>query len=1579
MKKRVIAPVFLLLLIVGVLTIPATAADSIPDDVLFPASSVVPSIVKFASTSFTVTFDANGGTVNPTSQKMSGTAYTTLPTPVRDGYVFAGWYTALDGGTQITSRSRANPSDHTLYAHWKEIEIATNGYCGGESGGKNLTWTLDSEGTLTISGTGKMRSDTAGNTGRIFTARNSISLKPTAVINPSVDQILRVNITEGVTTIGACAFQNCSNLQSINIPSSVQSIEKQAFQNCSSLESVTVSNGVTNIGELAFQECSNLKSITIFDTVSNIEDGAFRGCNNLSDIYYEGTQAQYIQVVAPRKYLSSNWGLQNVGRTVEYDGDKLSDCLAHCSDGILLGTGSCGENLIWVLDDKYTLTISGTGAMIEKYDSGAKIVNSSLVKNILYYRPSAWQKATQLVIENGAVSVGANAFKGCVNLSSITIPDSVTGIGADAFSGCSGLTRLVIPNSVTSIGNSAFACANLESIIIGDGITDLKVFSFSSYKKLSHVTIGHGITTIKESAFQDCNALASVIIPDSVTTIEARAFENCGVLTNVIIPDSVTAIGNRAFLNCSSLTSIIIPDSVIILGSSGVMGGVFSGCSGLKNLIIGNSVVTIADGAFAGCSSLENLILPNSVANLGTWVFSNCSSLKNIIIPYGVTNIEMGTFRGCSGLTSVTIPKSVTTIGDKAFDDCVSLTSVFYGGTEADWNAVSGHDKIPASVTMHHESAEPDNPDIPPTEPQKPAVREGQIRFLPYSPGNIYYHYVSESVYVQAIIPDAEGFTKDDVMWTFPGSTTPVSSLMVQYDSATKSATASQFRMEADGVYTVTTSDGRTASFTIASRGMRPGMIGSPSEESNPYDFYIGSIREAMVNKSVKMRVCFDSDDGTWPDGTVESIEWFSSDSKVVAFDKAERSTISHAKNGKTLDKISSSYGILDEVQVYGLSSGEATVTCTMKVGDRTFTDSVSFTVYSRDGYELTKRIKEWKVAYQSYLDALKDTLNNGCNLVEETTIEQQADLLQKADEGSKDKLVTFNPLIADDSKICKDVYQAVAQFLAEKAKLEFDFSGIDLDNLDDMGLISISADIVKKIRSNLDICSYSYECDSGTVIISGMTFLNADFRTISYAKDGEAAYFVATLVTKPDEVEGVIKAYLSDLIQLGENAVQKAYQEMLSSVFSTDISSFIDDKAEAKLRQTLEKHTQAFKNVKVGKVAEFLHNCFGYYSHLQSIIELKDADPLQLTSALTSMDTFEFKPEKFSVEDAIVKVAMKAVDKAKDKVNSWLEGMATGENGSEVTKALYEVYDTLYDFHCPVNITVRDASGKQVGYVGQDDLWYDDESVYIEQYADAKHIYSRVGGLKFDVSATNHGVLNCIFEQYSNGMPVGRINYYDIPLYSGKIIEVETTDDSPSVQSATLKADDVLIPVSENIPSSKYEESVVTVSCRTSDRNAGEVWGAGEYIRGDAVELQVIPKDGYAFLGWQSNSGATVSVSPVYEFTAREDVGLTALLLKYDGNTEPDSVTIEEPKVDKSDDVSVQTIIRCSESASVTAYCAFYNNNGKMLSVKIQSLSVGQNDLTFTANDRAASKAKIFVLDNQMIPQCAGKAVDIT
>ena len=181
--------------------------------------------------------------------------------------------------------------------------------------------------------------------------------------------------------------------------------------------------------------------------------------------------------------------------------------------------------------------------------------------------------------------------------------------------------------------------------------------------------------------------------------------------TDLVIPKAnfdtkpVTSIGNYAFSGCSGLTNITIPDSVTSIGN-----GAFYGCTGLTSVTIGNSVTSIGIYAFYGCSGLTSMILPfvgasktasdgydqvfgyifgytttgssSSSVSGATYQYYGGkyyyyyipSSLKSVTITGG--EIPSCAFYNCSGLTSVTIGNGVTSIGSKAFYNCSGLTSI---------------------------------------------------------------------------------------------------------------------------------------------------------------------------------------------------------------------------------------------------------------------------------------------------------------------------------------------------------------------------------------------------------------------------------------------------------------------------------------------------------------------------------------------------------------------------------------------------------------------------------------------------------------------------------------------------------------------------------------------------------------------------------------------------------------------------------------------------------------------------------------------------------------------------------------
>ena len=204
--------------------------------------------------------------------------------------------------------------------------IVDSGTCGAEGDGSNLTWTLDSDGVLTISGSGDMHGYDYGSSGAPW----DDSRVKSAVIAEGVTSIgsyafddckslTSVTIPDSVTSIGVGAFASCTSLTGIwvaegnshyssdasgvlfskdkttlvqcpgafaayTIPDSVTRIGERAFYYCTSLTSVTIPNSVRSIGKWAFRGCSSLTSVTIPNSVTSIDDGTFASCTSLTSV-----------------------------------------------------------------------------------------------------------------------------------------------------------------------------------------------------------------------------------------------------------------------------------------------------------------------------------------------------------------------------------------------------------------------------------------------------------------------------------------------------------------------------------------------------------------------------------------------------------------------------------------------------------------------------------------------------------------------------------------------------------------------------------------------------------------------------------------------------------------------------------------------------------------------------------------------------------------------------------------------------------------------------------------------------------------------------------------------------------------------------------------------------------------------------------------------------------------------------------------------------------------------------------------------------------------------------------------------
>ncbi len=333
-----------------------------------------------------------------------------------------------------------------------------SGYCG-----SNVKWSYNTTNyTLTISGTGAMYDYDYFNHPWESHANN----------------IKKVIIKDGVTTIGDWAFCFCENLTSATIGNSVTTIGTQAFWN-SGLTSVTIGDGVIVIGIGAFEGC-NLTSITLPNSVTLIDVGAFCGCSFASI-----TLPNSVKVIGARAF-SDCRSLENItipDSVTTIDAGAFAYCDSLTSIAIpksvtTIGSGAfyaCSNLSSVIIPD--SVTSIGLGAFEacaeikvgsnNKYfsnDENGVLFNKD--KTILLQYPGG-NTRKGYTIPDSVKTIGEWAFYTCQNITSITIPNGVTTISDESIYHCYSLTNITIPNSVKTIGNSAFEGCDLADVYYG--------------------------------------------------------------------------------------------------------------------------------------------------------------------------------------------------------------------------------------------------------------------------------------------------------------------------------------------------------------------------------------------------------------------------------------------------------------------------------------------------------------------------------------------------------------------------------------------------------------------------------------------------------------------------------------------------------------------------------------------------------------------------------------------------------------------------------------------------------------------------------------------------------------------------------------------------------------------------------------------------------------------------------------------------------------------------------------------------------------------------------------------------------
>jgi len=244
-------------------------------------------------------------------------------------------------------------------------------------------------------------------------------------------------------------------------------------------------------------------------------------------------------------------------------------------------------------------------------------------------------KLRQVILNEGLVKIGNNAFHECRVLSSIILPSSVVEIGTYVFYNCYRLLEVELNEGLQKIGFQAFAnCNVLQSIHLPSTLTEIDQYAFQKCSSLRAVMLNEGLQKLGKGAFDSCTALERVTFSSTIKEVEDYSFKGCGQLREIVLIEGIKMIKKGAFQECTSLETVSLPSTLEKIGNAA-----FCNCSGLKKMLFhGNGeLCSIGFYAFKDCTALER------------FVFSGISTRLKNIIKAGQSHLDSKISSLCSG------------------------------------------------------------------------------------------------------------------------------------------------------------------------------------------------------------------------------------------------------------------------------------------------------------------------------------------------------------------------------------------------------------------------------------------------------------------------------------------------------------------------------------------------------------------------------------------------------------------------------------------------------------------------------------------------------------------------------------------------------------------------------------------------------------------------------------------------------------------------------------------------------------------------------------------------------------------
>ena len=449
-----------------------------------------------------------------------------------------------------------------------------------------------------------------------------------------------VTLSEGLTYIGAGAF-GYSTCKTIKIPASVTRLDKEALHG--DFTSITFAEGskLESIGTRAFYTC-NITELTLPNTVKSLGSTIFDGCDKLKSVVIPASVTD-IQTDTFDEYFDAdaNDGLGNV--------TFAEGSIFRLQDGVLYDS----ENLIRVLDWQENVVVP----------EGIKYIGADAFNAYSTQTPNNMETLKSITLPESLVSIGKNAFQACKKLESISIPQNVTELGASAFLGCTSLKTVTIQGPIKELDQTFSGCTSLETITLPDSLeiigtntfakTKIKTFDFSNIREIGNgafeatgiksLTNADRLERIGQKAFNDCTSLEIVILPETVKELPTSCFRDCGIKL-MVLPAALESLGS------SSIRDSFAQDgSLIMLGTTPPTIKTPFGSSGSKPESLAVYYPAVADAAYKenasalvgendnGGYALDLTDASMILASAAKAADANTLTLKTVTVPEGMT------------------------------------------------------------------------------------------------------------------------------------------------------------------------------------------------------------------------------------------------------------------------------------------------------------------------------------------------------------------------------------------------------------------------------------------------------------------------------------------------------------------------------------------------------------------------------------------------------------------------------------------------------------------------------------------------------------------------------------------------------------------------------------------------------------------------------------------------------------------------------------------------------------------------------------------------------------------------------